>query len=119
MRQMQKVLWTKGTLLTPQHLQAQDRFLEDLVGFQLSSLAFFPWGFSRLEIDPEALGSFPTAPPSTSPAPTRSPRPSRWRAPGRRTPPSSTSISPSPSTALAAPTCRARAATRRRATAPR
>jgi type VI secretion system protein ImpJ len=55
MRQMQKVLWTKGTLLTPQHLQAQDRFLEDLVGFQLASLSFFPWGFSRLEIDPEAL----------------------------------------------------------------
>ncbi|HEX6750873.1 MAG TPA: type VI secretion system baseplate subunit TssK [Longimicrobium sp.] len=55
MRQMQKVLWTRGTLLTPQHLQAQDRFLEDLVGFQLSALSFFPWGFGRLEIDPEAL----------------------------------------------------------------
>ena len=55
MRQMQKVLWTKGTLLSPQHLQAQDRFLEDLIGFQLSSLTFFPWGFSRLEVDAEAL----------------------------------------------------------------
>jgi type VI secretion system protein ImpJ len=57
MRQMQKVLWTKGTLLTPQHLQAQDRFLEDLVGFQLASLTFFPWGFSRLEVDAEALAA--------------------------------------------------------------
>ncbi|HVH13092.1 MAG TPA: type VI secretion system baseplate subunit TssK [Longimicrobium sp.] len=55
MRQMQKVLWTKGTLLTPQHLQAQDRFLEELMGFQLASLTFFPWGFSRLEVDAEAL----------------------------------------------------------------
>jgi type VI secretion system protein ImpJ len=55
MRQMQKVLWTRGTLLTPQHMQAQDRFLEDLIGFQLSSLTFFPWGFSRLEVDAEAL----------------------------------------------------------------
>ncbi|HEX8452395.1 MAG TPA: type VI secretion system baseplate subunit TssK [Longimicrobium sp.] len=55
MRQMQKVLWTRGTLLTPQHLQAQDRFLEELVGFQLSSLTFFPWGFSRLGVDAEAL----------------------------------------------------------------
>jgi type VI secretion system protein ImpJ len=55
MRQMQKVLWTRGTLLTPQHLQAQDRFLEDLVGFQLASLTFFPWGFSRLQVDAEAL----------------------------------------------------------------
>lgn len=55
MRQMQKILWTKGTLLTPQHLQAQDRFLEDLLGFQLANLTFFPWGFSRLEVDAEAL----------------------------------------------------------------
>lgn len=55
MRQMQKVLWTKGVLLSPQHLQTQDRFLEDLIEFQLSSLAFCPWGFSRLEIDREAL----------------------------------------------------------------
>ncbi|HET7275700.1 MAG TPA: type VI secretion system baseplate subunit TssK [Longimicrobiaceae bacterium] len=55
MRQMQRVLWTKGVLLSPQHLQMQDRFLEDLVGFQMSSLRSFPWGFSRLEIDREAL----------------------------------------------------------------
>jgi type VI secretion system protein ImpJ len=55
MRQMQRVLWTKGVLLSPQHLQTQDRFLEDLVSFQLSSLVFCPWGFSRLEIDHEVL----------------------------------------------------------------
>ncbi|MBA4156226.1 MAG: type VI secretion system baseplate subunit TssK [Gemmatimonadetes bacterium] len=52
---MQKVLWTKGVLLSPQHLQMQDRFFEELVGFQLASLCFFPWGFSRLEIEREAL----------------------------------------------------------------
>jgi type VI secretion system protein ImpJ len=55
MRQMQSVLWTKGVLLSPQHLQTQDRFLEDLLGFYLSALSFSPWGFSRLEIDREAL----------------------------------------------------------------
>jgi len=55
MRQMQKVLWTKGVLLTPQHLQLQDRFVEDLIGFQLASLSFAPWGFSKLRIDREAL----------------------------------------------------------------
>lgn len=55
MRQMQKVLWTKGVLLSPQHLQLQDRFLESLIEFQLSSLTPFPWGFSRLGIDREAL----------------------------------------------------------------
>jgi type VI secretion system protein ImpJ len=53
---MQKVLWTKGVLLTPQHLQAQDRYLEDQLRFQLAAAAYCPWGFRRLEIDREALG---------------------------------------------------------------
>jgi type VI secretion system protein ImpJ len=52
---MQPVLWTKGVLLSPQHLQTQDRFLEDQIQFQLASLTFCPWGFSRLDIDREAL----------------------------------------------------------------
>ncbi len=54
---MQPVLWTKGVLLSPQHFQTQDRFLGDLLEFQLSALAFCPWGFQRLEIDREALAS--------------------------------------------------------------
>ncbi len=57
MRQMRPVLWTKGVLLSPQHLQTQDRFLEDLLEFQLSTLTFAPWGFHRLEIDREQLAS--------------------------------------------------------------
>src|SRR5207248_1713999 len=57
MRQMQPVLWTKGVLLSPQHFQTQDRFLEDLLEFQLSTLAFCPWGFRSLEIDREALAA--------------------------------------------------------------
>lgn len=52
---MQPVLWTKGLLLSPQHLQIQDRFLEDYVDFRLSAHAFCPWGFRRLEVDHEAL----------------------------------------------------------------
>jgi type VI secretion system protein ImpJ len=52
---MHKVLWTKGVLLTPQHLQMQDRFLEEQMGFRLSALTFCPWGFKHLEIDREAL----------------------------------------------------------------
>jgi type VI secretion system protein ImpJ len=57
MRQMQPVLWTKGVLLSPQHLQTQDRFVEDVLQFELTSLAFAPWGFQRLEIDREALAA--------------------------------------------------------------
>lgn len=55
MRQMQPVLWTKGVLLTPQHLQVQDRFLSDQMEFRLSAVAPWRWGFSRLELDREAL----------------------------------------------------------------
>jgi type VI secretion system protein ImpJ len=52
---MQPVLWTKGVLLTPQHLQAQDRYHESTLAFQVSALSFCPWGVSRLAFDYEAL----------------------------------------------------------------
>ena len=55
MRQLQSVLWTKGVLLNPQHLQVQDRYLEDKLHLHLASLAFCPWGFVTLEMDEEAL----------------------------------------------------------------
>src|ERR1700738_2622140 len=60
MKRLQPVIWTKGTFLSPQHLQLQDRFLENLLQFHLESLAFRPWGFSQLRISQEALaaGSF-------------------------------------------------------------
>jgi type VI secretion system protein ImpJ len=57
MRQLQKVLWSKGVLLDPQHLQMQDRYLEELLAFRLDALAFAPWGFSRLELDREAVAA--------------------------------------------------------------
>jgi type VI secretion system protein ImpJ len=57
MRQMQPVLWTKGLVLSPQHLQIQDRYYEDLIDFRLNLLRFSPWGFQRLAIDREALAS--------------------------------------------------------------
>src|SRR5215471_12932487 len=57
MKRLQPVIWTKGTLLNPQHLQVQDRFLESNLEFQLDVLSFRPWGFSRLRIDQEALSN--------------------------------------------------------------
>ena len=33
MRQLQPVIWSKGTFLTPQHLQTRDRFLESVLQF--------------------------------------------------------------------------------------
>lgn len=55
MRQMQGVLWSKGLLLSPQHLQLHDRYFEDQLGFQIGALATYPWGFSSLQVDPEAV----------------------------------------------------------------
>ena len=55
MRQLQPVIWTKGTFLTPQHLQAQNRFAEDTLNFRLNALKFCPWGFSELAMNQEML----------------------------------------------------------------
>jgi type VI secretion system protein ImpJ len=57
MKQLQPVIWMKGTFLSPQHLQTQDRFLEDTLRFQTESLAWRPWGFSSLQVDREALAA--------------------------------------------------------------
>jgi type VI secretion system protein ImpJ len=57
MKRLQQVIWTKGTFLTPQHLQIQDRFLESLLQFQVESLSFRPWGFRTLQISREGLAA--------------------------------------------------------------
>ena len=56
MKQLQPIIWSKGTFLTPQHLQAQDRFIEDTLKFRLQALRFCPWGFRELVINQELLG---------------------------------------------------------------
>jgi type VI secretion system protein ImpJ len=55
MRQLSPVLWTKGVLLAPQHLQAQDRYHDDALALQVGALSFCPWGFAELSFDREAL----------------------------------------------------------------
>jgi type VI secretion system protein ImpJ len=55
MRQLQPVLWSKGTFLTPQHLQLQDKFLEDSMNFRVQALKFSAWGFNELVLDQELL----------------------------------------------------------------
>ncbi|MCU0245555.1 MAG: type VI secretion system baseplate subunit TssK [Bryobacter sp.] len=54
-RLLQRVLWLKGTYLTPQHLQAQDRFLESLLQFRSGVLRTNGWGFQQLQLNHEAL----------------------------------------------------------------
>ncbi len=55
MQQLEPVIWNKGTFLSPQYLQQQDRFLEDSLRFHVRALEFRPWGFTSLRIDQEAL----------------------------------------------------------------
>jgi len=55
MRQLQPVVWSKGVFLSPQHLQAQDRFFEETLRFMVEALSFRYWGFSSLQIDGTAL----------------------------------------------------------------
>jgi type VI secretion system protein ImpJ len=57
MTRLQPVIWSKGTFLTPQHLQIQDRFIENTLRFQLEALNFRPWGFQELQIDHDALSA--------------------------------------------------------------
>jgi type VI secretion system protein ImpJ len=55
MKQLQPVLWSKGTFLTPQHLQVQDKFLEDSMNFRVQVLRACAWGFNELVFDEELL----------------------------------------------------------------
>jgi len=57
MRRLEPVVWTKGTFLNPQHLQSQDRYLEETLQFEVQALQFRPWGFSHLRLDQAALAA--------------------------------------------------------------
>src|SRR5712692_2958808 len=57
MKRLEPVIWAKGTFLTPQHLQIQDRFLENTLRFQLDALSFRPWGFRQLLVNQELLAA--------------------------------------------------------------
>lgn len=57
MKRLQPVIWTKGTFLSPQYLQLQDRFLENVLQFHLENLSFRPYGFRSLQISQELLAA--------------------------------------------------------------
>lgn len=52
---LSKVVWSDGMYLGPHHFQAQNRYFEDLVQFEASTLWFAGWGFTGYELDAEAL----------------------------------------------------------------
>jgi type VI secretion system protein ImpJ len=50
-----KVIWTEGMFLQPQHFQQQDRYLGRQLEGRLTSSLAWPWGFVALQVDDAAL----------------------------------------------------------------
>lgn len=50
-----KVIWSEGLFLRPQHLQQQERYMERFVELRTGFLRPHAWGFSLLELETELL----------------------------------------------------------------
>ena len=81
-----KVVWSEGLFLRPQHFQQQDRYVEHLVDGRCTPLRPFPWGFTSIKLDSqllavgklaisEAAGVFPDGTPFDIPNDTEPPPP--------------------------------------------
>src|SRR5262250_912467 len=55
MSKAQKVVWTKGMFLMPQHFQAQDEYFEQSLHFRATASAFANWGLSGIGVDEASL----------------------------------------------------------------
>lgn len=55
-----KVIWTEGMFLRPQHFQQQERYFQNWIESRCGVLRSFSWGISELKIDDQllALGKF-------------------------------------------------------------
>lgn len=50
-----KVVWSEGLLLRPQHFQQQDRFFERYVETRCAALRGHSWGFTEIELERDLL----------------------------------------------------------------
>jgi type VI secretion system protein ImpJ len=55
MKMLSKVVWSDGMYLGPHHFQVQNRYFEDLIHFEASTLWYESWGFIGYTLDAEAL----------------------------------------------------------------
>jgi type VI secretion system protein ImpJ len=55
MAKAQKVVWTKGMFLMPQHFQAQDEYFEQEMHFRANASAFANWGLTGIAVDEASL----------------------------------------------------------------
>ncbi len=51
-----KVVWSEGMFLNPQHFQQQERYMEVLVDSKYSALGAYRWGIWNFDIDQKLLG---------------------------------------------------------------
>ncbi|MBQ5965083.1 type VI secretion system baseplate subunit TssK [Massilia sp. ZL223] len=51
-----KVVWSEGMLLQPQHLQQHDRYWQSQLESRVAALRPYGWGFSELKVDEHQLG---------------------------------------------------------------
>lgn len=56
MKVPQRVLWSEGLLVAPQHLQQSDLYHERLLDSRVSAVSPYPWGIVQVDLDPGALG---------------------------------------------------------------
>jgi len=50
-----KVIWSEGMFLQPQHFQQHDRYIENTINTRVAGLNLFDWGFIRIKIDEDQL----------------------------------------------------------------
>ena len=55
MKNLQRVVWAKGMLLTPQHFQSHSNFVEDTLHFRFTSSCYANWGVIEAACDEEEL----------------------------------------------------------------
>jgi type VI secretion system protein ImpJ len=55
MTKPQKVVWTKGMFILPQHFQAQDDYFEQVLHLRSTASAFANWGLSGIGVDEASL----------------------------------------------------------------
>ena len=51
-----RVVWSEGLFLRPQHFQQQERYLEAYIEGRAAALQSYPWGLTELEIERDLLG---------------------------------------------------------------
>ncbi|ALK32604.1 type VI secretion system baseplate subunit TssK [Burkholderia plantarii] len=55
MTQSNKVIWSEGLFLRPQHMQQQERYFERYVELRAGALSPHAWGFQSLELESDLL----------------------------------------------------------------